>query len=349
MDVKFLRGQYSNYNGLGTKDEGTFYITGLNKNSFDSIYLGSHLLGTTLASGIVLTGYNLGKDDLGNNISSVAGIDANDSVLSAIQKLDKELNKAIGGETAVVSFGGKKGAITLSDAGNVTLTMVDNALKADVDLTHNHDDVYQKALTAGDLIEIAEIEDVLTISAVTSDFVTGEDGKLVRGLVTNETVKSFVENYVNTIVGDYVTTESLTLTLGNYVTNNALGERLSGYVTSNSLTETLKGYVQSITTGTANGTISVDGEDVAVKGLGSAAFTDSSAYQPAGDYQPAGNYQEALTTDDYINIDENNKISTVQGSFATAEAEMVEGLATVGAVETYVEAQFAAKLTWGSF
>ena len=349
MDVKFLRGQYSNYNGLGTKDEGTFYITGQNKNSFDSIYLGSYLLGTTLASGIVLTGYNLGKDDLGDNISSVAGIDANDSVLSAIQKLDKELNKAIGGETAVVSFGGKKGAITLSDAGNVTLTMVDNALKADVDLTHNHDDVYQKALTAGDLIEIAEIEDVLTISAVTSDFVTGEDGKLVRGLVTNETVKSFVENYVSTIVSDYVTTVSLTQTLGNYVTNNALGERLSGYVTSNSLTETLKGYIQSITTGTANGTISVDGEDVAVKGLGSAAFSDSSAYQPAGDYQPAGNYQEALTTDDYINIDENNKISTVQGSFATAEAEMVEGLATVGAVETYVEAQFAAKLTWGSF
>lgn len=36
--------------------------------------------------------------------------------------------------------------------------------------------------------------------------------------------------------------------------------------------------VQSITTGSANGTISVDGSDVAVKGLGSAAYTESSAY-----------------------------------------------------------------------
>lgn len=328
MDVKFLRGRYVDYNGLtaGDLNADAFYITGPSQGVYDSIYLGSHLLGSSLASGIVLTGYDLGKDDLGYNISSVAGIDANDSVLSAIQKLDKELNKAIGGETAVTSFGDATGAITLSNAGeghNVAFTMNGNELQGNVDLTHNHDDVYQKALTAGDLIEIAEIEDVLTISAVTSNFVTGDDGELVRGLVTNETVKSFVENYVSTIVSDYVTTEYLTQTLKGYATaaQGALADSA----------------VQSVTTGTENGTISVDGEDVAVKGLGSAAFTDSSAYQ------------EALTAGDYINIDESNNITTVQGSFSTTEAEMVEGLATVGAVETYVEAQFAAKLTWGSF
>ena len=37
-----------------------------------------------------------------------------------------------------------------------------------------------------------------------------------------------------------------------------------------------------ITTGSANGTIAVEGADVAVKGLGSAAFTESSAYATAG-------------------------------------------------------------------
>lgn len=40
--------------------------------------------------------------------------------------------------------------------------------------------------------------------------------------------------------------------------------------------------VMSVTTGSANGTISVDGSDVAVKGLGSAAYTDSTAYDAAG-------------------------------------------------------------------
>ena len=40
--------------------------------------------------------------------------------------------------------------------------------------------------------------------------------------------------------------------------------------------------VQSVVTGSANGTIAVDGTDVAVKGLGSAAYTDSTAYDAAG-------------------------------------------------------------------
>ena len=40
--------------------------------------------------------------------------------------------------------------------------------------------------------------------------------------------------------------------------------------------------VQSVTTGTTNGTVAVDGTDVAVKGLGSAAFTDTTAYDASG-------------------------------------------------------------------
>lgn len=254
MDVKFLRGLYANYTAIESKDQGTFYITGLNENSFDSIYLGSHLLGTTLASGIVLTGF-----DLGEGKPSSAGLSADDTVLSAIQKLDIALSNATGADHAVVSFGGKVGAITLSEEGNVSLSMDENALKAEIDLT-------------------------------------------------------------------------------DYVTNGTLGTRLADYVTSDSLTERLANYVQSIETGTTNGTISVDGTEVPVAGLGSAAFTESSAYQ------------QALTAGDYINIDESNNITTVQGSFATEEAEKVEGLATISAVEAYVETKIATNvLTWGEF
>jgi hypothetical protein len=42
------------------------------------------------------------------------------------------------------------------------------------------------------------------------------------------------------------------------------------------------GGIQEITTGSGNGTISVDGTDVAVKGLGSAAYTASTAYATSG-------------------------------------------------------------------
>ena len=38
-----------------------------------------------------------------------------------------------------------------------------------------------------------------------------------------------------------------------------------------------------MTTGTTNGTISVDGTEVAVAGLGTAAYTSSTAYDAAGD------------------------------------------------------------------
>lgn len=40
--------------------------------------------------------------------------------------------------------------------------------------------------------------------------------------------------------------------------------------------------VQSVTEGSTNGTVDVDGTDVAVHGLGSAAYTDSTAYDAAG-------------------------------------------------------------------
>ena len=42
------------------------------------------------------------------------------------------------------------------------------------------------------------------------------------------------------------------------------------------------GAVQSVATGSENGTIAVNGTDVAVKGLGGAAYTESSAYDAAG-------------------------------------------------------------------
>ena len=62
-----------------------------------------------------------------------------------------------------------------------------------------------------------------------------------------------------------------------------------GAVTNDKLDSNLKSAiskanssVQSIAQGSDNGTISVDGTDVAVKGLGSAAYTDSGAYEVAG-------------------------------------------------------------------
>lgn len=52
-------------------------------------------------------------------------------------------------------------------------------------------------------------------------------------------------------------------------------------------TITIPETVYTLATGTANGTVKFNGEDVAVKGLGSAAYTDSDAYDAKGDAKTA--------------------------------------------------------------
>lgn len=77
--------------------------------------------------------------------------------------------------------------------------------------------------------------------------------------------------------------------------------------------------VQSVTEGSTNGTVSVDGTDVSVKGLGSAAYTDSTAYDAAGSADAAktaviGSASDASSAD------------TVNGAKAYADEKISEGL-----------------------
>ena len=64
-----------------------------------------------------------------------------------------------------------------------------------------------------------------------------------------------------------------------------------------------------ITEGSTNGTISVDGTDIAVHGLGSAAFTDATAYDAAGEAQAVYDSIIALTNTE-INTVITNATST---------------------------------------
>ena len=87
---------------------------------------------------------------------------------------------------------------------------------------------------------------------------------------------------------------------------------------------------EDITTGTANGTIAVDGSDVKVKGLGSAAYTSADAYEVAGAASAA---QEAAYTAAKNYADGLAKNYDPAGSAAAAQA----------AAETYTDNA----LSWG--
>ena len=77
--------------------------------------------------------------------------------------------------------------------------------------------------------------------------------------------------------------------------------------------------VQSVTEGTENGTISVDGEDVSVHGLGSAAYTASSAYDAAGAATSAVNSHNTSGT---AHSDIRSLITGLDGRLDTAESDI---------------------------
>lgn len=81
----------------------------------------------------------------------------------------------------------------------------------------------------------------------------------------------------------------------------------------------------SITTGSANGAIAVNGTDVAVKGLGSAAYTDASAYDAAGAATTAAG-QALADAKAYTDTEINTKVIAL----TTAEIEAAIAAATQG-------------------
>ena len=81
-----------------------------------------------------------------------------------------------------------------------------------------------------------------------------------------------------------------------------------------------------ITTGSANGTIAVEGADIAVKGLGSAAFTESSAYATAGHNHDSAYAAKAATeahisnADIHVTTDDKSKWNTASTKAAANES-----------------------------
>ena len=85
--------------------------------------------------------------------------------------------------------------------------------------------------------------------------------------------------------------------------------------------------VQSVISGTANGTIAVDGTDVAVTGLGSAAYTNADAYDAAG------------VAEEKVNALANGAVATNATNIASLQSLVGEGIETIS--EDSIRALFA--------
>lgn len=93
-----------------------------------------------------------------------------------------------------------------------------------------------------------------------------------------------------------------------YLYSKAKGDEAFG--TTPVSTITIPETVYTLATGTANGTVKFNGEDVAVKGLGSAAYTESTAYDANGAAQTAENNAKAYADGKDTAIAEAKKAGT---------------------------------------
>ena len=90
--------------------------------------------------------------------------------------------------------------------------------------------------------------------------------------------------------------------------------------------------VQSVVSGSANGTISVDGTDVAVKGLGSAAYTASTAYATSAQGGKADSALQSVEGSTYVEV--TGKSSNKQ-TISIKKDDIISGLATDANAQGY--------------
>ena len=142
-------------------------------------------------------------------------------------------------------------------------------------------------------------------------------------LTGNTTAESLSVN------GDAVLTTTSSLDGSNILTGTIEETSLSQDIqTSLGLADSA---VQVIETGSENGTISVDGNDVSVKGLGSAAYTDSSAYDAAGSASTAESNAKGYA-DDVASTAESNAKGYADG-LASNYATAAQGLKADSALQ----------------
>ena len=177
------------------------------------------------------------------------------------------------------------------------LTLLRNELQAKINALHESGDY----ATAASLQAVSESLATLEGNVYTKDEVDEQIAKVTTGGDIN------LEGYAKTseldalelLVNDN-TSEISELKAAGYQTagdvSTAISTATSGLVTSEALDA--KGFLDaaSITTGTENGTIAVNGTDVPVQGLGSAAYTESSDYLVGPTPKIGTNFLQAVCT-----------------------------------------------------
>ena len=232
---------------------------------------------------------------------------------------------------SVTSVAGRKGAVVLTKS-DVGLNNVDNTS----DLNKPISTATQAAL---DTIN-SELDTKVTQSAITNA-INALDVSAVS-VSANSTLKSIAE----TDGKISVSTQPISISV-NQITNistaylginspaNSVKQVLTinGQTYNGSTAVSINIPIDTLSTGTTNGTVKFNGTDVAVRGLGTAAYTNSTAYDAAGTAQNLINGLDVATISSTTNqtitglTQTNGKVSATFGNISISQNQ-VSGLST---------------------
>lgn len=149
--------------------------------------------------------------------------------------------------------------------------------------------------------EVQTVSDALTEykDAHTSDYTNAQVDAKIKAVAddvaalndtyaSDEELAQAIENEVTRANGAYAT-KSLETTVSNHTADTVAHTTAAEKEVWNAALQ-----ASDVATGSANGTISVEGSDVAVKGLGSAAYTASTAYATAAQGTKADNALQSV-------------------------------------------------------
>lgn len=323
-NVKFLKGTADAYSKLVSKDENIFYYTTDDNN----LYLGEIKLSNAgdIASAIARIAKN--ENDIkaiNTQITTITGtgegsiqkavadakalLEAKMGSLDSLETTAKtNLVEAINEVKTLTEAGGEEGKVTLEKAAGTGNAAQTYTLKQGKVVVGTIDIPKDMVVESGTVATNPAGQPqgtylVLTLANATSDKIYINVGKLVDIYTAKQNatkVQLTIDSLTREISADIKagSIASTDLATNSVITTKIADKNVTLAKLADSVQASLTkadGAVQSVTTGTTNGNITVDGVQVPVRGLGSAAYVATTAFDPAGSARTAETNAKAYT------------------------------------------------------
>ena len=368
-NVMFLQGTAAQYTAA-TKNQNTFYYTTDDK----QFYLGEVKLSNAGEIVAAVERITKNENDIQTINNTLTTIQGDENVDGSIKKAVKEakdaleakignlenlnttakgnLVSAINEVLVAVGAGGTAAAVTM-DTTTTTAGMAKSyTLKQGENTIGTIDIPKDMVVRSGEVVVNPEGQTegtyiVLTLANATEDKIYVNVGTLVdiykakaNATQIQLAIDSSTREISATVVAGSITSTELAdaaVVTAKIADGNVTKAKLSTEVQATLDKADSALQKTDITTGTANGTISVKGEDVEVKGLGSAAYTDSGAYDAAGSAKAV---QDDLTAYKGTNDDRVDALEAAIGEGGSVATQITAEINKLNVDDTAVEGQY---------